>query len=271
MLGQSLFSDRNAVELETLNKGAYKERGIVKDYGQRFRLQPPEQTILNIFRDRLPSMKMLDIGIGGGRTTLHFAQLAKEYVGVDYSEEMVERFPDPSPHISFSVCDAREMRMFADNTFDFVMFSFNGIDSVSHEDRFRVFSEIQRVGKSGGYFCFSTHNIQCMYQEFELKSRFSLNPIKTLRNLTRRALLYQSNPLSDIENIRKFQHLILADGAHGYRLKNYYIKPAEQIRQLQDYLLNIQVYSLTDGQEIVNEAILNSIQDPWLYFLGVIR
>jgi ubiquinone/menaquinone biosynthesis C-methylase UbiE len=43
-------------------------------------------------------MKMLDIGVGRGRTTMHFAQAAEEYWAIDYSEEMIaacrERFRD---------------------------------------------------------------------------------------------------------------------------------------------------------------------------------
>ena len=50
-------------------------------------LQPPErQTILRIMRPRLSAMRMLDVGVGGGRTTVHFADLVQEYAGVDYSE-----------------------------------------------------------------------------------------------------------------------------------------------------------------------------------------
>jgi ubiquinone/menaquinone biosynthesis C-methylase UbiE len=45
-------------------------------------------------------MKMLDIGVGRGRTTMHFAQAAEEYWAIDYSEETIaacrERFRDVS-------------------------------------------------------------------------------------------------------------------------------------------------------------------------------
>lgn len=32
---------------------------------------------------------MLDIAVGAGRTTLHFASLIKSYVGIDYSSGMI--------------------------------------------------------------------------------------------------------------------------------------------------------------------------------------
>jgi ubiquinone/menaquinone biosynthesis C-methylase UbiE len=52
-------------------------------------LQSLEKAILDTLKDQLPQMKMLDIGVGGGRTTLHFAQAAEEYWAIDYSDEMI--------------------------------------------------------------------------------------------------------------------------------------------------------------------------------------
>ena len=53
---------------------------------------------------------MLDIGVGGGRTTLHFDKLFKEYIGVDYVESMIkaswERLHDIKENILFKGCDA---------------------------------------------------------------------------------------------------------------------------------------------------------------------
>ena len=40
---------------------------------------------------------MLDIGVGTGRTTMHFAGLVKEYVGVDYSSALIQACPEKIP------------------------------------------------------------------------------------------------------------------------------------------------------------------------------
>jgi ubiquinone/menaquinone biosynthesis C-methylase UbiE len=37
-------------------------------------------------------MKMLDIGVGDGRTTMHFAQAAEEYWAIDYSQVMIAAY-----------------------------------------------------------------------------------------------------------------------------------------------------------------------------------
>ena len=75
-------------------------------------------------------MKMLDIGVGGGRTTLHFAPLVKEYVGIDYSQNMIKACQERFAQVSFQTADARSMGIFKDSTFDFILFSYNGIDYI---------------------------------------------------------------------------------------------------------------------------------------------
>ena len=134
------------------NQKTYASAGIVWYYIQLSLLQPAEKTVLDRFKDQLSTMSLLDIGIGGGQTTQHFAPLAKAYTGIDYSAEMIvacqQKFSGVLPPASLNVGDARDMSQFADNTFDFILFSFNGIDYVSHYDRLRIFSRVKQGGKT---------------------------------------------------------------------------------------------------------------------------
>ena len=131
------------------NKIVYESEDVVRFYVDQNDLQKPEATILEEFRNRLPNMSMLDIGVGAGRTTIHFALLAKEYLGIDYSSRMInaclKKFGDYPEKISFLTSDARTMKLFKNNSFDFVLFSFNGIDYVDHEDRIGTLREIRRI------------------------------------------------------------------------------------------------------------------------------
>ena len=140
------------------NRDTYESEDVVKTYARHFYLKKPEETILNNLRSGLPNMRMLDIGIGAGRTTHYFAHLTKEYVGIDYSENMIKmcrgKFPNHPKKISFEVCDARSLKFFEDRYFDFVLFSLNGLDYSNHEDRLRALREIRRSTKKGGVLLF---------------------------------------------------------------------------------------------------------------------
>ena len=71
------------------NQQTYTDRSIVRYYARLTALQPAERTILTLLQKRLSKMKMLDLGVGAGRTTNYFAPLVAEYIGVDYSAEMI--------------------------------------------------------------------------------------------------------------------------------------------------------------------------------------
>ena len=259
-----------------VNDDAYKTRSLVEFYSQLTDLQRPEESILNALLPDISRMVMLDVGVGGGRTTLHFAKWVNQYVGIDYSKEMIaacqQRFSPYPRHISFKVGDARSLRMFDENTFDFVLFSFNGIDSVSHTERLLIFEEIQRIGKPGGIFCFSTHNLQSIDKKFDLKHQFSRNPERLVRKITRWfSVRFVYNRHVNTKQLKKSQYAIINDGAHHYQLKLYYIKPAAQIEQLAECFKNIQVYSLVSGAKVYEEAELRCIDDDWLYYSCIIR
>jgi len=252
------------------NRATYEAPGVVRAYTRHSRLQAPEQTILDELAPHLADMSMLDIGVGAGRTTLHFAHAVKEYVGVDYAENMVracrERFPDAPTHVSFDTCDARDMGRFGDGAFDFVLFSFNGLDHIDHEGRIQALNEIHRVCKPGGIFAFSAHNANSLARLFAfrwtgLARRPWLFPTRFVKWLILRRL---NAPLKGLA-----QHPCVAinDGAHGFRLKTHYIRPEAQITQLTETgFAHVRVFTL-DGNEVQKDAGLDRLDDYWLYYL----
>jgi ubiquinone/menaquinone biosynthesis C-methylase UbiE len=252
------------------NQKTYETEDIIRSYFLKDELQKPEETILNILKDGLKNMRMLDIGVGGGRTTIHFAPLVRQYIGIDYSKNMIgackKRFPEFAGKDYFKICDASNMAIFENNYFDFILFSFNGIDYISHEDRIKALKEIKRISKSNGYFCFSSHNLNTdIENNFNIK--FTNNPVKLLYRIYY-YLLFKFLT----KNFKRLQktsnYLIINDGARKFRLKTYYIKPVEQINQLAALgFKDIRVYSLSEGNEIKNKFSLNTLKDSWLYYL----
>lgn len=253
------------------NQKTYTSPLVVQHYAQLKMLQPAEETILDLFRDRWSTLKMLDMGVGGGRTTQHFAKRVAAYVGIDYSADMIavcqQRFATVSPVPKFAVCDARDLSQFPDNTFDFILFSFNGIDYISHSDRLKVFEEIRRVGKPGGYLFFSTHNLQGLEREFDIKKHLGWNPITTYVNLIMWFFLRMINYSLTLNQLRATTHAIVRDESHNFRLKTYYIRPQAQIEQLRPYFSDIKVFSWKTGLELASETDLLTNCDMWLYYL----
>jgi SAM-dependent methyltransferase len=235
----------------SLNSSVWRDDAIVAEYARASALQAPEETILYQLKSRLPSMRMLDIGVGAGRTMLHFAPRVREYWGVDCSPVMIAACALRRPradNVRLAVCDARAMAEFPDNFFDFVLFSYNGIDYVPHRDRLDIFAEIRRVSAVDGLFCFSSHNLQ----------HLPLNGSKTVGNLRR------------LKRLRSWPYALVNDGVHGGRLLTYYVNPAEQLKQLAPYYKDVKVFRL-DGASVGDENSLASVDDCWLYYLCAIR
>jgi ubiquinone/menaquinone biosynthesis C-methylase UbiE len=252
------------------NQKAYAARGIVQYYAQLQQLQPAEAKVLALLKGLAP-LKMLDIGVGGGRTTPHFVPLAADYVGIDYSHEMIaacqNRFATADQTVRFAVCDARDLSQFADNSFDFILFSFNGLDYVSHGDRLQILQEIHRVGKSGGYFCFSSHNLPGFERAFRLKHQFSCNPLTTYVNLVMFAIGRWCNRSLNLDQLSTMDYAIVRDESHNFCLQTYYVRSPYQLAQLAPRFRDIKVYSWQHGREITTTSDYAATTDMWLYYL----
>ena len=265
-------------------KGLYNSKKIYSDYARRNYLEKPEIAILDELFCQLASMDMLDMGVGGGRTTSYFAPITKSYIGADYASQMVkvcrEKFKDK---YKFIESDVRSMNEFEDNSFDFVLFSFNGIDSFGYQDRLQALKEIRRVLKNNGYFCFSSHNLNWKnlhnlfsfkLNDYNNKNMFKIkSPIKrqtylfkTKYRALKLALLNKSFKMTDlIARLRKKDYGHIYDNSLNGKAKIYYISYHEQLRQLKRAGF-IEIFSYSrNGLKTTDEEELNN--GGWIYYL----
>ncbi len=106
-----------------------------------------------------PGSAVLDVGVGGGRTTTFLSNTASRYVGVDYSAAMIRICRNRFPGLEFLVSDASDLSAFEGSSFDAVIMAFNAIDYVlPDEKRWECLRECRRVLRSGGVLIFSSHN-----------------------------------------------------------------------------------------------------------------
>lgn len=147
----------NDVAREDVNLAVFNSSEVAQYYAALNYLTPCEQLL---FDEHLrPGMAILDLGVGGGRTTLHLSSIASRYVGVDYASEMIASCRKRFPRLEFEVANAADLSAFASSSFDAAVMAFNGMDSVIPDAaRFSALKEIARVLKPEGILIFSSHN-----------------------------------------------------------------------------------------------------------------
>src|SRR5690349_8861924 len=213
----------------------------VWDYQRMTELQVPEAVILDCLRAEFAGKRILDIGVGGGRTTSHLLGISEKYTGIDYSSRMIEKCRARYPSQALSVCDVRDLSRFGTASFDFVMFSFNGIDCLSHEDRLKALAQIRTVLAPGGVFVFSSHNhrspIRSPWNVEHLP--FDINPLNNPMHFFRRIAMYPKGIANFYVNKRYEQkdtrYSIHLSESHNYGILVYYIDIKNQVQQLLNY------------------------------------
>lgn len=171
------------------NHDVYSTPAVADHYLRAAGLFPAE---LYLFNKYLPiGSDVLDVGVGGGRTSDYLARRARRYLGVDYSSAMVERCRTRFPKLEFAVADATNLTGVADESFDCAIFSFNGIDYIPTDaQRIACLLELRRVIRSSGRIIFSSHNARALAAFPQLKGatfRKALwRIVRSLAQLTRR-------------------------------------------------------------------------------------
>jgi ubiquinone/menaquinone biosynthesis C-methylase UbiE len=264
-----VFSNFTNTFMET-NKKTYSAQKVIDHYAGYVILQKPEKIIFDMLRPDLAEMKMLDLGVGAGRTTAFFAPAVKTYTGIDFIDSMIQlcikKFQGKYPHAHFMTGDVRTcLAGFSGNSFDFVLFSFNGIDHLVNSERELVFREIKGICSPGGVFCFSTHNIQCIPDFIRIKLRWNLyafarSVIKHRQFIKKNRLQFQSALSSD--------HIVIYDNVYDFGVNIYYVRPAYQVQKLKEAgFSNIRIFDLKSGKELKTEKEITANTDYWLYYL----
>lgn len=164
-----------SVNLNSFSSNISKE--VYHKYGLK---EVEERAIGRYFTSK--GAKVLDVGCGYGRTTKPLFEMGFEVVGTDVVEEMIETAKKENPEIDFMRLSATDMKNFSDESFDYIIFSFNGLDYIYPcERRAAALKEIFRVLKPRGIFILSSHNKMTMFTRI---SKFSiLGIIRNVFNL----------------------------------------------------------------------------------------
>lgn len=250
--------------LESVNKDLYSSSDGVNSYVNTT-LQPPEVSILVEYKDAYYNKKVLDIGCGAGRTSHYFRNFTDQYTGVDYSVAMIDYCIRQYPGLTFKHCDVRDLSCFDDGEFDFIMFSYNGIDYIDHNDRIKALAEINRVLKPGGLFVFSAHNRQYKSINTRPSLKVALNPVSMVKNIVNYARQIKNRRgLSSLE-VHNENYAILNDSGNDFGLLTYYIDKNKQTVQFEGAGFEVLGMYKLNGKKMLPDE--DDSEDCWVYYV----
>jgi SAM-dependent methyltransferase len=248
MMKSSLMrADKNTIAEHNLRN--FEKPQIVQGYVDKTDITQAEIDIFEQFRASYEGKRVLDVGVGGGRTTPWLAPSSKIYIGIDYSYSMVKRCRERFPKYCFEHADARDLSRFEPGQFDFVLFSANGIDHVNHINRLQILKEIARVLVQGGVYAFSSHNLDwalthSLWHNIR-RAVFFATPLQAAKELAHVGWSLVNYARHSHMQVWTDDYAILLDRGTHYALPIYHVKLSEQRRQLQEvgFDANAQLFS----------------------------
>lgn len=148
---------RPRATLANNNLQIYNSTEVAVHYAGLSQITPCEHLL---FQKYIPhGAVVLDLGVGGGRTTPYLSARSSAYLGLDYAPEMVRICRAKFPNLEFKVGDASDLSDIGSRSFNAVVAAFNVLDYVIGADkRQSCWRECYRVLKPGGVLIFSSHN-----------------------------------------------------------------------------------------------------------------
>jgi SAM-dependent methyltransferase len=248
---------------------AFEQPDVVGLYARSSELQLPEAALFERLKPDLAGMDVLDLGVGAGRTALHFAPASRSYLGVDYSTAMIDECRRRLPGVRFLVGDVRSMDFATDAAFDLVLFSYNGVDHLTGPQRAQFFLEARRALRPGGMLILSSHNtnfIPSIVDQHRFRLARTLRD--SLRSLKWAAIFQLRNP--GIAFRLPMQEGRLVDGMHGFKAgRIYYIRPDRQIAALRQLGMEQIACAPNVGGDflLAGDTRIRDLTSPWVYYV----
>jgi SAM-dependent methyltransferase len=261
--------------MDLINRRAWSDRSTVRSF--RYRegwTDPGERVALTCVRADAADQPILDLGVGAGRTVPLLLEISADYIGLDYTPELVQACRQKHPGVRILDGDARDLSQFADDSFQLVVFSFNGIDAVNADDRFTILSGVRRVLRPGGALLFSSHNRNGPGhgERLSFGVNRTRNPVKLAERLLS-AVLHASQTVRNYDSFSKLNYdgedySIKNASAHNHGILIHYISLQSQLGQLDriGFRPDPLVFASSDGRQLLPG---DDTSDAWWFHLVV--
>ena len=259
--------------MDLINRRAWSTPATVRSFRHlEGWTDPGERAALESVEADATDQPILDLGVGAGRTVPLLRSISRDYVGLDYTPELVRVCREKHPAVRIVHGDARDLSRFPDESFQLVVFSFNGIDAVNPTDRLAVLREARRVLRVGGALLFSTHNQEGPGHGERLRLGIykTRNPVK-LAARAAVALLHAARTIRNYKRYSKLGHegdgySIQNASAHDHGILIHYITLQSQLEQLEDvgFRPDPLVWASSDGRRVFPT---DDTSDAWWFHL----
>ena len=250
----ALDERRRTNTIDEINRKWYQTTNAVAAFSADDLLEPSLTMVLLKYHDDIVTQPVLDIGVGAGRTSLYLTRLTSAYVGIDYSDAMVNHCRARFPGARFERCEAQDLSLFEDERFRFVLISFAALGAIGHMPRLRALRDIARVLEPGGVLAFSAHNRRCARVRGGPPLDRSRNPLTQAANVVRWIRRSRNHARMRSLEFDGNEYALVNDPAHDYTLLHYYIATDAQRRQLESTGFHLLEMYDHDGNTLVEGA-----------------
>jgi SAM-dependent methyltransferase len=210
-------------------------------------LHPAERVLLDRYAGPLAG-RVLELGPGAGRVTVHLARRASELTAWDLSPAMVQACRARVPAATTEVRDLRAVATLPDAALEAVVASCNVLDVLGDDERRDVLAHIARALAPGGVLLFSSHNRDGAHRRpwpptTRSARTFAGEVARMPRSLRNHHSLRHLEREADGYALRN-------DQAHAFSMVLYVITAPAQRTQLQQAGLTLQVCLTDAGDEV---------------------
>jgi SAM-dependent methyltransferase len=232
-------------------------------------LCPAETIILLRHRNAFAMQRVLDLGVGSGRTTRYLLPFAASYLGIDLSSQMLARCKRDFPSADLRQIDIRAIGTIGADAFDFVMASWAVLDALAPEDRAAALRAVAHITARSGMLVLSAHNREAKLAGRPPSMVWQRRPDRLALEIMHYCVACLNyNRLSTLR-VENPEYALFNDMAHRWQGVFYYIDREQQCRQLDQVGFDVIEIVGEDGRTVTHDADVSG--DGCLHYVAVKR